>query len=488
MVQERSFQVFISHSPRDASRAEQLATVLRNTYGLEVWLHAWSVVPGDLTQEQVEEGLRQSNACAVLIGQTGVQDWQQLHVYGAIEARTENRERSFRVIPVFLPGCPTEVKNSLPSVLRLFEPVEFSVLDDSEAMNRLVAGIKGILPSSIATIEVPFVIFAMTREEANELVSGAVFSDPRVKPIARQHFTELTATLERSGLTEIVNHYGSTRDQWRPQITYPATIRDTVVEIVGLVNKLRQAENPGESMIFPRFYSEEFLSDNESGRLDMHDWLRQTGFILIVDAISMFHPLLRDEKLKPDEVGGNDLVSIVIVSPPVGDTLLSDMYLFSIEPGPVSQLVNALDKGQLSDALHDQFRAHNLTLTLQGQVTVDLPGSKWTIADAGKKYSMRRQNDMLHVCSHIRLPEWEIADHIWGQAYHRYDNRLDIRCEFGIGNRRLLRRWLASVVPQAAIIVKGDKANPVLREIARSRLGIVKTGERPFPKIGGSGT
>lgn len=407
MDQERRYQVFISYDDGDEKVAERIATILRDRYRIEPWLRSWSAVPGREKQAEMEDGLRKSDVFAMLIGQDGVQGLERLALRTAIEARVDNMGGDFRVIPVYLPGCPVEeVKKTLPDMFRIFTSVIFSEPDDPVAMEKLVAGIEGREPIPINVVEVPFVIFAMTRKEAEELVSGALFADERVK-YEQPAFNDLTLTLERCGLTDIASHYDSERDLWRPPITQPATMREVVEKLVDWVNERREEETPHEPKIVARFLSNKYLSDNEEERLWTHDRLKHTGFILIVDAISMYHALLRDDKLQPDEVSSFDLASIVIISPPVSEKLLSNVI----------------------------------------------------------------------------LPEWEIGRKMMKQAYRRYDNKLDIRCEFGIGNNRLLRRWLASVVPQAASIVKHEKPNPGQKQLTRDQFkkdDITPTGERPW--------
>jgi hypothetical protein len=70
--------VFLSYHPHDEPLAKEIARRLRDEHGIRVWLRAWSVVPGTLTQEAQEAGLAQSDACAVLIGREGVRVWKRL--------------------------------------------------------------------------------------------------------------------------------------------------------------------------------------------------------------------------------------------------------------------------------------------------------------------------------------------------------------------------------------------------------------------------
>jgi hypothetical protein len=147
--------VFLSYHPHDEPLAKEIARRLRDEHGIRVWLRAWSVVPGTLTQEAQETGLAQSDACAVLIGQEGVRAWQQLEVYGSIRRRVEAGRSDFPVIPVYLPGCPAGFSAAVPATLQLYEPVQFAGLDDDEPLRRLVCGIRGEPPGEEEPADVP---------------------------------------------------------------------------------------------------------------------------------------------------------------------------------------------------------------------------------------------------------------------------------------------------------------------------------------------
>lgn len=149
------YQVFLSYHEQDQQAVEEIANRLQDQYGMAPWLRAWSVVPGRITQEEQEKGLAQSQACAILIGQTGIQEWQQLEVYASIQQRVEAEGSNFPVIPVFLPDCPDNVKKNAPQMLRLYEPVTFVGLDDEEALHRLACGIQGEPPGPQAPANIP---------------------------------------------------------------------------------------------------------------------------------------------------------------------------------------------------------------------------------------------------------------------------------------------------------------------------------------------
>jgi WD40 repeat protein len=105
----------------------------------------WHLIPGDPWQEPLEEALDASRTCAVFLGLTGLGAWQNEEMRSSLETRVGNR--SFRVIPILLPGSFEPRKEELPRFLRRLTWVDFrSGLEDEDAFHRLVSGIQGKAP------------------------------------------------------------------------------------------------------------------------------------------------------------------------------------------------------------------------------------------------------------------------------------------------------------------------------------------------------
>ena len=145
MTAEIQYDVFLSHNSQDKPAVERLAHRLTDEAGLRPFLDKWHLVPGEPWQEALEEALDQSRTCAVLIGPRGIGPWEHEEMRAAIEQRVA--DRTFRVIPVLLPGAERGKRGRLPAFLTRATWVEFrESLDDAEAFHRLVAGIRGIAP------------------------------------------------------------------------------------------------------------------------------------------------------------------------------------------------------------------------------------------------------------------------------------------------------------------------------------------------------
>lgn len=137
------YDVFLSHATADKPAVERLARKLRDE-GLKPFLDKWHLVPGEPRQEALENALDESRTCAVFIGKE-IGPWQNEEMRAALARRVRNR--SFRVIPVLLPGGPESGLDELSEFLGRLTCVDFRAgLDDDEAFHRLLAGIQGKAP------------------------------------------------------------------------------------------------------------------------------------------------------------------------------------------------------------------------------------------------------------------------------------------------------------------------------------------------------
>jgi WD40 repeat protein/energy-coupling factor transporter ATP-binding protein EcfA2 len=134
------YDVFLSYNRADRSAVELIARRLREEVGLEPFLDRWHLVPGEPWQEALEEALAQSLTVAVFVGPSGISPWHNEELRAALDDAVRRRDE-YRVIPVLLPDAAPE---SVTGFLARRTWVDFrSGLDDAEAFERLVAGIKG---------------------------------------------------------------------------------------------------------------------------------------------------------------------------------------------------------------------------------------------------------------------------------------------------------------------------------------------------------
>jgi hypothetical protein len=67
-----SYHVFLSHNSKDKDVVERIARRLRDEHSLKVWLDKWNLIPGKPWQEELENGLNESETIAVFLGEGGV--------------------------------------------------------------------------------------------------------------------------------------------------------------------------------------------------------------------------------------------------------------------------------------------------------------------------------------------------------------------------------------------------------------------------------
>lgn len=153
MPEEKRWDVFFSYASPDRVEVEKLALRLEDEAHLKVFLDKWRLVPGERFIPGLQEAIRASLSCALFLGKQGIRPWQNVEMEAAL-VRAVNRanqagESAFRIVPVLLPGAKELTEEEIPDFVGLQTWVDFRStkgLDDSDAFNRLVAGIRGVAP------------------------------------------------------------------------------------------------------------------------------------------------------------------------------------------------------------------------------------------------------------------------------------------------------------------------------------------------------
>jgi nucleotide-binding universal stress UspA family protein len=141
------FDVFLAHNSADKEAVLEIAERLREA-GIHPWVDVEQVPPGAFFQDAIQKVVPRVKAAAVILGRSGIGQWQALELRSFI---SQCIERAMPVIPVLLPhveAIPAEVP-----FLREFNPVRFgSALSDDAALRGLVWGITGRRPDPIRTL------------------------------------------------------------------------------------------------------------------------------------------------------------------------------------------------------------------------------------------------------------------------------------------------------------------------------------------------
>jgi hypothetical protein len=307
--------VFISYSSADGAVVEQVAQRLKRN-GLKVFFAPADIRGGANFVDSLSEGLRRSQYVMVFLSRSAIESFWVKREWQAHLVRMA-RDRTAGLLPVLLPGVSDEqVDPMLLPVNRLdFRAVDLDNPDVLEhSVTSMIQSIRGCLPAAgEPTIGLPFVVFSMIDREVEELLSGAIFAHNDVAPVDREAFDELRAELTRQDLNDASEFYGEVREDWRPPIAGGLTIRAAVDEVVEMLNQQRR-EVPDTPVIRPQFFSEDFLSDDRDWRDKTWTQLENLGCVLVVDAVSMFHPYLR-RKLEQSELTSKPRTSAIFVLP-----------------------------------------------------------------------------------------------------------------------------------------------------------------------------
>ena len=98
-------RVFLSHAGPDTKAARALKQALLQSAagraaGLEIWLDADDLSPGDGWQAEIETAMGAASACILLVGARGVVNWVRAELDLALSRAV--KEPGFRLIPVLL--------------------------------------------------------------------------------------------------------------------------------------------------------------------------------------------------------------------------------------------------------------------------------------------------------------------------------------------------------------------------------------------------
>ncbi len=131
------YDVFLCHNSEDKPDVKRIANELR-TRGLKPWLDEWELRPGFPWQRILEEEIDNIKSAVVFVGPSGIGPWQQLELEGLLRRFVE---RNGPVIPILLPGAPSEVE--LPVFLRGMTWVDLRQGVTKSGVDRLIWGITG---------------------------------------------------------------------------------------------------------------------------------------------------------------------------------------------------------------------------------------------------------------------------------------------------------------------------------------------------------
>ena len=140
-----TYNVFLSHSHRDADSVGTIARILEDNYNFKVWLDKWILIPGDPFRQAMAKGLDNAQTCAVIVGNGTPKGWFEEEIGKALNRQSQ--DKSFRVIPVLLPDSDSKF---ITDFLELRTWVKFKEnIEEKRPLHELVCGINGVPPGRL---------------------------------------------------------------------------------------------------------------------------------------------------------------------------------------------------------------------------------------------------------------------------------------------------------------------------------------------------
>lgn len=194
----------------------------------------------------------------------------------------------------------------IPKLLKVVEEINSTVFGEFESH---------LISDDFATI--PFVIAAMTRSEAEDLLNGSILdvadnvtsSEKKLFERFKSTVIELTGNSTEEQLDQLLSSYQEKREDWVPlghDIPVQQMVEktfDDFYQYFGKPSGLYFRAN------FKRTAS--YFYDESNNKLVLAE-LRQGGGIIVVDPISMFHPKLKEYLL---EGCGIERIGVIVITP-----------------------------------------------------------------------------------------------------------------------------------------------------------------------------
>ena len=208
------------------------------------------------------------------------------------------------------------LKNGRHPLIAVLEAAKKLIGQDRQTeCKKLIQELQEILqkPSSNKSVELPFVVVAMKKDEAENLFEETVSN------IETKYFHALKEKLQN---VDILSRYKEQRDQWIPFSHGQFEIRRIIEGVINWLNWLNKTKRlpsyidyPDLPLVNPRFFSEKFFGeDNYSETFIALKKYYGKSCIIIVDMISLYHPKLRD-RLSIAELTSEENVSMLFLSP-----------------------------------------------------------------------------------------------------------------------------------------------------------------------------
>jgi len=311
MTARNNYDVFLSFSSRDMDKVTPIADYLEE-HNISVYKYDWEK-PGEIWPNEIEAAIKGSKSYVCLLSANFLNDprsWPMHELNMAIMRYLEPGSE-FLILPV---RTPEVAVNRIPLKL---QPIRHIDYDPIKTPLEIVKQLRdGRQPDSQYSLAIA--VFAMNRAEAEELFAPGFM----VEEFGGEFSAFLAALRRRShrlSSSTIKNSYGAIREDWIPafcQESRPHSISGIIHDVINKVQHELSDESPSlkpyfvSDIAFPVANGHDFDHSHRTRLL----YTLKRGAVLIVDAISLFHPHLR-RVLLDTGLATQDNVSIVILYP-----------------------------------------------------------------------------------------------------------------------------------------------------------------------------
>jgi hypothetical protein len=299
MPTKKRFDIFISHNSIDKPWAIKLKGALESQ-GLRVWLDKDQIRPGDLFVHALEEGIEACKCVAIVVSPESMESGWVYEEYSRALVLANTRKQQVRLIPLILRTA------KLPGFLSSRNWVDFrDEVGFAESVKKLAWGITGLKEDPVDVVEIPFVVAAMTKQQALALFQG------KLKSIATVELKEVL--FQQINSEDLINCYSDDPDDWKFPLNNGEKISIVIRQTLEELN-LRLQTAKGTVVYVPKFETNQFLSNDKRLFDETMNKIKHSGCVLVIDALSLFHEDLA-EKIRELQMETSEVVATVVMSP-----------------------------------------------------------------------------------------------------------------------------------------------------------------------------
>ncbi|MCB0212718.1 MAG: TIR domain-containing protein [Anaerolineae bacterium] len=308
--------VFIGYSHQDDEKKKHLLShlsILQRNGLIELWTDD-CIPAGANWRYETGKAIDRAEIAILLITADFLQSDQINELI--VEPIIRRREQGMTVYPIIAKPCAWQTVQWLadsqvrpddgrPVWTNGNDAIDDQLAEFTEEIGDLIMDMKQPTPVSI-----PFLIAAMTHKEAVELFKDDILlHHPDSTPAEVQCFADFKSELlEHVSVDDLLESYTIQRANWKPLISDGKTVKKIVLDTL---QTLKQPQ-PDHHLLEPDFsLSQQFFQPSSRGNILKR--LDGTVGVVLIDAVSMFHPHLKQGL--SSGIATHKHVAILVLSP-----------------------------------------------------------------------------------------------------------------------------------------------------------------------------